>query len=102
MERNGVVRGTRDARFPQLSRDLVAVRRADDVHVVDVPGLVARQLDGFAETELRVPRSRLAPRRIPARDVREEDPQGGSLDGIEAGVRPHELERDLVARAVEA
>ena len=61
--------------------------RPDDVHVVDVPGLVDRQLDDVAEAELRVARRRLAPRPVPAGEVREEDAQRRRLDRVEPRVR---------------
>ena len=53
------------------ARDQVALGRADDVHVVDVARLVGGQLDGVAEPELGVARRALAPRRVPAGEVRE-------------------------------
>src|SRR6185503_17200317 len=50
----------------------------------------------------RVARGRLAPRPVPAREMRKEDAQRCRLDRVESGVRPDELEGPLVARAVEA
>ena len=70
--------------------------------MVHVPRLVHRQLDELAEPELRIARGRLAARRVPAGESREEDAEHRRLDRVEPGVHPDELERPLVARAVEA
>ena len=70
--------------------------------MVDVACVVGRQLDDLAEPQLPAPPSSLAPRAVPARELREEDAQRRGLDRVEPGVRPDELEGALVERAVEA
>ena len=70
--------------------------------MVDVAGLVERQLDHVAESKLAVPHRGLAPGPVPSGEVREEHPQRRGLDRVEPRVRTDELERLLVARAVEA
>ena len=66
------------------------------------PGLVGRQLGDLAEPELGVARGRLAARRVPARQVRQEDPQHRGLHRVEARVVADQLEVLLGPRAVEA
>src|SRR4029079_10914234 len=102
VERRHVVRGGRDPCLFERRGDALALGRPHDVHVVDVPGLVERQLDRLPEPQVRVARGRLAPRTGPARATRKEDAQRCRLDRVESGVRPDELEGPLVARAVEA
>ena len=70
--------------------------------MVDVAGLVDRQLDELAEAELRVACRGLTPSVVPARELREEDTEHRGLHRVESRVRPDELEGLLVARAVEA
>ena len=61
-----------------------------------------RELDDLAEAELGVAGGSLATRHVPAGEVRKEDAEHRGLHGVEAGVRPHQLEGLLVARTVEA
>ena len=65
-------------------------------------GLVRRQLAELAEPELLVARRGLAAEARPLVQLPQEDPQGSSLQLVEAGVVADELEVDLVAGAVEA
>ena len=83
------------------ARDAVALGRAADEQVVDVAGLVLRQLDELAEPELGVASGDLAPAAIPPVEVREEDAQHPRLQLVEAGVVTDEVELVLVARPVE-
>ena len=93
VQRRRVVRGARDAGLGQRSREPVALGRAHGVHVVDVAGLVLRQLRDLAEAELGVERGRLAAQARPLVEVRQEDPQRRGLDRVEARVVADVLER---------
>ena len=84
------------------SSDAVALGAAHDVHVVDGARIVLGDVDELAETELLVARRRLAPGRVPAVQLAEEDAEHGGLELVEARVVADQLERLLVARAVEA
>src|ERR671919_1092039 len=102
MERGRVVRGAGDTGFLERRGDLGPARGPYGVHVVDVPGLVDWQLDHLAESELGVARGRATACLVPPAEAWEEDAEHRGLDGIQARVRAHELERLLVVRAVEA
>ena len=102
VERRDVVRGVADPGRRERLAEAVALGRADDVHVVDVAGLVGRQLAELAEPELLVARGGLAARGVPAVDLAEEEAQHGGLQLVEARVVADRLEVLLVARAVEA
>ena len=102
VQRGHVVGRGGDAGVLQRRCDRRALRGADDVHVVDVARVVERQLDMVAEAELRVAGGRLPTAVVPPGEVGQKDPQRRGLDGVEPRVRPDQLERLLVARAVEA
>ena len=70
--------------------------------MVDVAGLVLRQLAGLAEPELRVAGGGLAPRGVPAVELGRKSAKRRRLELVEARVVADELELLLVARAVEA
>src|SRR5207302_430782 len=76
-------------------------RRPADEQVVDVAGLVRRQVDELAEPELGIPRGGLAPATVPPVEMREEDAQHRRLHLVEARVVADEVEIGLVSRAVE-
>ncbi len=67
VQRRRVVGRGGDARLGERGADAVALRRAADEEVVDVAGLVLRQLDELAEAELGVACGRLAAAAVPAR-----------------------------------
>ncbi len=102
VKRRRVVGRARDSRLAERRGDLRPPGRAHDEHVVDVPRLVGRKLDDLTQAELGVACGSLSTRVVPAGEAREEDAQHGGLDGVESRVGPDELERLLVARAVEA
>ena len=93
----------RRSRAPaSAARDAVALGRADDVHVVDVarrrPPAARRRRRGRARRSAPPPRAgRRSSRRGAAGDAQER-----GLERVEPRVRPDQLERLLVARAVEA
>src|SRR6185503_13359638 len=80
----------------------LALARTDDVHVVDVPGLVGRKLADVAEAELRVGLRCRAPAFVPLVEVAEEDAQRRGLQLVEARVVADDVKRLLVTGAVEA
>src|SRR4051794_20344194 len=82
--------------------DPVALGRTADEQVVDMAGLVGREVAQLAEAELVVAGRRLAPLPRPLVQLPQEDPEGGGLQLVEARVVADELEVDLVPRAVEA
>src|ERR1700693_4398281 len=54
---------------PEVLRDPIPLRRADDIHVVDVAWLVARQLADLAEAEFLVPGGSISARPVPLLEV---------------------------------
>ena len=70
--------------------------------MVDVAGLVGRELAELSEPELLVARRCLPPGAVPAVELVEEEPQHGGLELVEARVVADRLELLLLARAVEA
>src|SRR5439155_1601741 len=101
VERRRVVGRRGDARLGQRGADRVALARAADEEVVDMAWVVLRQLHEVAEPELCVTGCGGAARLVPARDLRQEDAQERGLQLVEPGVVTDEVERRLVARAVE-
>src|SRR5579862_1432049 len=101
MERRRVVRRRRDPRLGECRANPVPLRRAADEEVVDVAGLVLRNVDELAEAELGVARRGGAAALVPAVELREEDAQERRLELVETRVVADEIEVDLVARAVE-
>src|SRR5207237_9474077 len=101
-ERRDVVGRAADPGVVERRADAVALGRADDVQVVDVPAVVGRELDELAEPELSVALRGLPPQPVPLRDLREEQAERRRLELVEARVVADELEVALVARAVEA
>ncbi len=59
MERRGVVRRAPDLGRGQCGGDTVALRRPNDVEVVDVGAVVGRELDEVAQPELGIARRRV-------------------------------------------
>ena len=102
MQRRHVVRRVRDAGRRQRLGDAGAFGGAHDVHVVDVPRFVLGKRAELAEPELGVACGGLAARAVPAVELAQEEPQRGSLDLVEARVRPDVGEALLVLRAVKA
>src|SRR6266545_1113485 len=97
MERRVVIRLRGDARRGQVLRDPVALRRADDVDVVDVTRIVLGQVTDLAQAERGISGGRLAPRAIPFLEMREEDAKERSLELVEPRVVADELELLLLA-----
>ena len=86
VQRRHVVGGARDLGPVERGGEPVALGRAHDVHVVDVPGRRRRQLADLPETELGVARGRLAAGRVHSSRLRQEDPQRRGLDRVEPRV----------------
>ena len=101
MQGRDVIGGGADAGFDERFANPIARGRAADEEVVDVTVLVLRKLDEIAETELRVPRRRLAAAAIPLVEMGQEETEERRLQLVEARVVSDEVEVGLVARAVE-
>src|SRR5215204_5236078 len=80
----------------------VALGRADDEDVVDVPRLVLGQLADLAEPKLPIAGGRLAAEPVPLVQMRQEEPEHRGLELVEPRVVTDELELLLRLRAVEA
>jgi hypothetical protein len=101
VQRSRVIGRRADPCLAESGKDAVALRRTAYEEVVDVAGLVLRQVDELAEPELGVPRGSLAPAAVPRVELREEDAEERGLELVEARVVADEVELLLVARAVE-
>src|SRR6185437_5784064 len=70
MQRRHVIRGGADLRLDERLANTTPLGRAADEQVVDVAGLVPRQVDELAETELCVARRSIAAAAVPFVEVR--------------------------------
>src|SRR5207248_955974 len=86
VQRRRVVRRGADAGLAESVANAVALRRPADEEVIDVAGLVVRQVDELAEPELGVAGSGLAAAAVPRVELGEEEAEERSLELVEAGV----------------